>query len=397
MLTQNHSNTFDAYASQDGFSTKQSIVLSLVTILFALAMPLNMVMLPMSEFISWIVCLAFGILVVISTRKFSTVVILSLALTFFASYTGSAASVALVVGTISACGIYSALAAELRKGYISLLAIIPIVAFASTYALTSEIILAIFALAPFLPSLAMGITLRRGASRVGTIAAFAAVAAIEIGGVALLHIYTQNGSLSLEIIGEAAEYFKSITKETLTIAIETAGQVAITEDIALMVDTTAIEMTNLLVGLVSVVIITIGFFAQKIQHAVFEKLEIENRQNMSGAPITASVAAAIVYGVAYICSFTSGASNSPSFFAVAAGNISLMLLPLLLCVGFAFLSELPRKIGFLALVVWLAIFGGAFLLSSSVIDIIALVGAFHTLLVNIDLWAEEHYSKGEDQ
>ena len=74
-----------------------------------------------------------------------------------------------------------------------------------------------------------------------------------------------------------------------------------------------------------------------------------------------------------------------------------MLLPLLLCVGFAFLSELPRKIGFLALVVWLAIFGGAFLLSSSVIDIIALVGAFHTLLVNIDLWAEEHYSKGEDQ
>jgi hypothetical protein len=277
------------------------------------------------------------------------------------------------------------------------LLLIPAVAFASTFALTLDIALAIISLLPFLPALAMGISLRCGAGRTGSIAAFAALTAAEIGGIALFLIYTQNGSISLEIIGESATYFKETTIESLTLAIESAGQVAVTDDIILMVETMATEMTNFLIGLTAIVVITLGFFAQKIQHAVFEKLELEKLQNMSGAPIKSSVAAAIVYATAYIFSFTSGASSAPSFVAVAAGNISLVLLPLLLCVGFSFLTGLPRKIGFLSLLVWLGIFVGAFLLSSSVIDIIALVGAFHTLLVNIDLWAEEHYSKGGDQ
>ena len=383
--------------NEDAFSGKQILILSLIASLFALALPISGFVTTATEALSWIICLVFGILTLMTSRKFSTIIILSLTLTFFVSYTGSSASVALVVGTISACGIYSALVANARKWQIAFLAFIPAVAFASAYALSSDITLAIIALAPFLPALAMGITLRRGGSRVGAIAAFAALAAAEVGGAALLHIYTQNGSLSIEIIGEAAEYFKLTIVESLTLTIEAAGEVAITDDIILMVDTMAIEMTNLLIGLTAVSLITIGFFAQKIQHAVFEKLEIEKLQNLSGAPITASVAAAIVYAVAYICSFTSSSSSAPSFVAVAAGNLSLMLLPLLLCVGFSFLSGLPRKIGFFALIVWLGIFVGALLLSSSVIDIIALVGAFHTLLVNIDLWAEEHYSKGEDQ
>ena len=382
---------------EDVFSVKQALLLSLITVLFALALPLSTTVTPLSDFLFWSICLVFGILVLLTSKRFSSIIILGLTLTFFASYTGSAASVALIVGTVSACGVYSALTAQAHKWEISLLVLIPAVAFGSAFALTGNVIMALSPLTIFLPSLAMGLILRRGGSRVSAIAGFASVATVEIGAVALILIYLQNGYLSFEAIGDAASYFRVVTEEFFSLAIETAGESAITDDVALMVADMAAEMTNLLLGLTCASIITAGFFAQKIQHALFERFELETLQNQSGAPIKASVTAAIVYAAAYICSFTTGASSAPSFVATAAANISLILLPLLLCVGFGFMTSLPKRIGFLALVAWLGAASVAYLLSSSLIDIIALVGAFYTLLVNVDTWAEEHYSKGGDQ
>ena len=382
---------------EDVFSVKQALLLSLVTVLFALALPLSATVTPFNDFIFWIICLVFGILVLLTSKRFSSIIILALTLTFFASYTGSAASVALTVGTVSACGVYSALIAQARKWQIVLPVLIPAVSFASAFALTGDVILAASALTVFLPSLAMGLNSRRGGDRVGSIACLAAVAAAEVGAVALALIYLQNGYLSFEAIGEAADYFRSVIEEFCTLAIETAGEAALTDDVALMVADMAAEMTNLLIGLTGISVITAGYFAQKIQHALFERFELEKLQNQSGAPIKASVMAAIVYAVAYICSVTTGASSAPSFIAAVAANISLILLPLLLCVGFGFMTSLPKKIGFLALVAWLGAFALTYWLASSLMDIIALVGAFYTLLVNINLWAEEHYSKGGEQ
>ena len=389
-------NATKANGGEDVFSLKQALLLSLITVLFALALPLSTTVTPISDFLFWSICLVFGILVLLTSKRFSSIIILGLTLTFFASYTGSAAFVALIIGTVSACGVYSALAAQARKWQISLLVLIPTVTFASAFALTGDLIMALSSLAIFLPSLAMGSVIRRG-GRASAIACFATVATVETGAVALILIYLQNGYLSLEAIGEAASYFRTVTEEFFTLAIETAGETAISDDVALMVADMAAEMTNLLLGLTCVSVITLGFFAQKIQHALFERFELERLQNQSGAPIRASVMAAIVYAAAYICSFTTGASSAPSFLATAAANISLILLPLLLYVGFGFMTSLPKRIGFLALVAWLGAVGVAYLLSSSLIDIIALIGAFYTLLTNVDAWAEEHYSKGGDQ
>ena len=397
MASMQNNNSSRARTHEDSFSTKQTLILSIITVLFALAIPVSAVITPATDFIAWLICLAFGGLVILTSRKFSSIVILAFILFFFTSYTGSAASVASIVGIISACGVYSALASQARKFYIALLALIPAVAFACAYALTLEIALAIATLAIFLPSLAMGIALRRGRNRAQSIAFFAAVAALEVIGATLGIIYLKYGCVSLEHIRGTASHFRSITEEMFTYAIESAGEVMLTEDIALMIDEMAFEMTNLLVGLTCASIITVGYFSQKIQHSLFERFELESLQNESGAQIKASVAAAIVYVAAYICSFTTSVSSAPSFVSIAAGNISLILLPLLLYVGFGFLINLPKKIGFLALLAWAATFVAAYLLSSSVIDILALVGAFYTLLINIDVWAEEHYSKGEDQ
>ncbi len=380
----------------DGLSMPHAIFLSLISALFSLALPFSMIDSQLSEGIFWIVCLAFGILVILTSKKFSSVLILSLVMTFVNSYTGSPAVIALVVGTVAACGIYSALVSAARSWQIGLLALTPAISFAVTLALTSDVILAIIALAPYLPSLVMGIGTRRGVERSFSIASFALVCGAEIGICALIHICTQNGYLSLEVIGESANYFQTVAGDLFISAIETAGNVPVTEDILIQMQSLALDLTNLLVGIVSASLIIFGFFAQRIQHSVFEKYELEKLQNMSGAPIRASVTAALVFAAAHIFSYTSGASSSPSFVAAVGANISLILMPLLLYVGFEFVSGLPKKIGFLALIVWLGAAVAAFLLSSSLIDIIALVGAIYTVLVNINLWAEEHYRKGED-
>lgn len=390
------SNTTQVPGSDCTLSPKQASILSVAAALFALAPSLSMTATTATNAVAWLICLAFGALVLITSRKFVNIFILTLVLSFFASSTGSAASVALIVGTISACGIYSALSATLRGGQIAFLALIPVVACTGTHALTQSVGLVLATLAIFPPSLCMGISLRRGGSRTDAIAGFAALAAIELCGIVLLHIYMAHGQISMDTVSGAASYFRHATEELFTVAIE-AGGMAITEDVALIITDMAVVMTNLLVGLACASIITIGFFAQKVQHSVFERLELERLQNESGAPLKASVAAGIVYVAAYICSFTTGSSGSISFVSVAAGNISLILLPLLVYVGFSCLTRLPKKIGFLSLLAWLGVAVASYMLASSIIEIIALVGAFHTLLLNIDSWAEEHYSKGGEQ
>ncbi len=390
-------STSNLQRNDSTLSLNQILILSLATVIFALGPSLSLTSTAITNVIAWGICLVFGITVLVTSRKISSIFILAIALTFFTSLTGSAASVALVVGTVSACGLYSMLSSSVRGGQITFLVLIPAVACIATFAITQNIGLMLATLALFPPSLCMGIILRRGGSRADSIAGFASLAAIEVGGIVLLHIYIAHGAISANTVAGAVSFFRRAAEGLFTSAIESAGSIEITEDVALMIKETAVIMTKLIVGIACMTIIIIGYFAQKMQHSIIERLELERLQNESGAPIKASSAAGIVYVAAYICSFTTGASGSLSFVAIAAGNINLILLPLLLYVGFGFLTHLPKKIGFLSVLAWLGVAVASYMLASPIIDIIALVGAFYTLLTNIDAWAEEHYSKGGDQ
>jgi hypothetical protein len=380
----------------DGISYVNVMLLSFLASLLSLALPFSLVDTAASAPISWIVCITAGILLILASKKFSSIIVLALVFTFVMSYAESPMAIALVIGTVAACGIYSAIVSAARGRQIPLLLIAPAVSCAVTFFLTASLPLTLIALAPFLPSLAMGIAARQSESRTTSIASFAFVAVFEVAIAVLSHIYIQNGYLSFEVINDSASYFWSESVDLLVAAIDSAGNVPVTEDILIQVRAMATELTNLLVGTVVAIFLIIGFLAQKIQLSTFERFDLEKLQNISGAPIKASVAAAIVYTAAHIFSYTSSVSSAPSFTAAVGANVSLIFLPLLLYVGFEFMAHLPQKLGFLALLVWLGIFMAAYLLSSSVLDIIALIGAFYTLLVNIDLWAEEHYSKGED-
>ena len=150
-------------------------------------------------------------------------------------------------------------------------------------------------------------------------------------------------------------------------------------------------------GLVVAVALTVGFAAQKAEHSLFERFELEKYQNESGATMKASLAAALIFAVAHILSFTSSPTYAPSFLATASQNISLLLLPLLFYVGLGALASLPKKIGFLALAAYIGLVILAGILSISVISVIALCGVCYTIFQNTDSWAKAHYSEGEDQ
>ncbi len=371
--------------------------MSLALILFSLPLPLAATGSSLTPGVSWAVCLVCAALTVFTSRKFSSVVLVSLAFTFVISSLGDPTPVAIIFGAILACGLYAAAVAAAKRIHILFLISAPLISVALTYMLTSSLTLAVISVIHLIPALAMGLGARRLMSRSHSIALFAAIAVTELVCVVLAHIYAQNRELSAPVIEYAVEYLRGGIEWTLRDAIVKAGAVELNENILRQIRELSTQLINLLPGLVVIAALTLGFFVQKTECALFESYDKEELLNSSAAPINASLATALVYVAAHVFSYTSSSSYAPSFFATASENISLILLPVLLAVGFGVMADLPKKIGFLALVAWIGAVILANVMYASILTVLALVGAFYIIFVRTDSWAKEHYAKGEDQ
>ncbi len=339
-----------------------------------------------------------GAVILYTSRSFLGIVVVGLFYFAVFSFTGSTAVPALAVSTVALCGIYSALVAETSLPQTSVaVALLPITSFAASFALTGELFISLVPMAAFIPAFVSGITARRNGGRKDVISAFAAAAAIELILASAAYIHIKNGALSPEIIKSSADYLRASTAELLKTAVLRTGNVPLGDEIISEIALLSGEMINCLPGLFAILLLTAGFCVQKIQHSLFERSELEELQNKSGEQLRASSLSALVFIFSHICSFSSGASNDGSVFSYTAMNISLILLPLMLAVGVGFLASLPHKIGFLALAIWIGAIILSGLLSSSVITVLALIGSFYTLIICVDSWAKDHYSKGEDQ
>lgn len=316
---------------------------------------------------------------------------------FVLPYMKSPIIIAIIVGTLAVSGLYSALVASSRAIHLPFLISAPILTYALSLILCRDAWLSCLSLVAFPPALTMGLSSKANRSRAFSIVAYASVAVAELLIAVFAHIYTQNGAISLEIIENAILYLRDGIVWCLKGAIIAAGNSPITEGISIEVNTLANEAVNSLVGLVVAVALTVGFAAQKAEHSLFERFELEKYQNESGATMKASLAAALIFAVAHILSFTSSPTYAPSFLATASQNISILLLPLLFYVGLGALASLPKKIGFLALAAYIGLVILAGILSISVISVIALCGVCYTIFQNTDSWAKAHYSEGEDQ
>lgn len=374
-----------------------SAILCAVTVLCSLALPLSFDKTDIATAIAWLTCIAAGILCIYASRRLSTVILLSIVYMFILPYMPSPIIIAVIVGILAVSGLYSALVASSGAIHLPFLISAPILTYAAALILSGDVWLSCLSLVAFPPALVMGLSAKTKRSRAFSITAYASVAVAELLIAVFAHIYTQNGAISLEIIENAVLYLRDGIAWSMKGAIIAAGNSPITESISIQANTLANETVNSLAGLVVAASLTVGFAAQKIEHSLFERFELEKLQNESGATMTASLAAALIFAVAHILSFTSSSTYAPSFLATTSKNISLVLLPLLFYVGLGVLASLPKKIGFLALAAYVGLVILAGILSISIISVIALSGVFYTFFVNIDSWAKTHYSEGEDQ
>lgn len=383
--------------SGDSFPICVSVMLCAVAVLCSLTLPLALTEHGPATALAWITCIATGILCIFVSRKLSTVVLLSFVYLFILPYMKSPIIIAIVAGFLAVSGIYSALVASSRAIHLPFLISAPILTYTAAFILSGSVWLSCLSLVAFPPAFAMGLSAKANRSRAFSIAAYASVAVAELLIAVFAHIYAENGAVSLEIIENATLYLRDGIVWYLKGAITAAGNSPITESISIEVEALANETVNSLAGLVIAAALTVGFAAQKTEHLLFERFELEKYQNESRATMTSSLAAATIFVLFFTLSFTSSSTYAPSFLATVSKNISLVLLPLLFYVGLAALASLPGKIGFLALAAWVGLAILAGLLSISVVSIIALLGSFYTFFVNADSWARTHYSEGEDQ
>ena len=301
-------------------------VMSLVLILFSLPMPLASVGSTLTRGTSWAVCLVCAALTIFTSRRFSSVVLISLLFTFVISSIGDPTVVAIIFGAILSCGLYAAAVAAANKIHIFFLISPPVISVILTYAVTSSVDLSLLSVIHLIPALAMGIAARRSIDRSRSIVIFAAVALAELLCVTLGYVYAQNGTLSTDIIEYAVEYLRGAIEWALTSAISRAGAAEINDGVMIMIRDTSNQMINLLAGLVTIAALTIGFFVQKIECALFESYEKDELFETAVMPINASLAAALIFVASHVLSYTSSASHAPSFLAIVSENISLVFL-----------------------------------------------------------------------
>ncbi len=355
--------------------------------------------------VAWVACIIASAVLMLFVKSFGGVAICVLALTFFLSYLKDPVPVAVVLGTVLCAGLYSAAVAAAKKQHAAFVICTPLLSAALTFATTESLPLTLLSLISIPPALAMGLASRRGLDRSRSIAFFAAVAITELLCAVAGYIAWQNGALNREVIENAVTYLQNSIEWALRSAIEWAlrfdtegaGAIKIDETVLMEIRTMSAFAINLMPGLVTVAILTTGFFAHKTQCSIFSKYERESLLESSETPISVSCTAAIVFLIAHVFSYTTGASHAPSFVAIAAENLALILTPALLLIGWEKVAALPKKIGFLAIAVWIGIVLATSALSASIISVLALIGAFCIIFARTDLWAKDHYRKGEDQ
>ncbi len=370
-----------------------AIIIPILSLILPLSLTGSTAIVP----VAWVACMIASALLMLLVKSFGGIAICALAITFFLSYLKDPVPVVVILGTVLISGIYSAATAAAEKKNLALVIGTPLLSAALAFAVTQSIPLTLLSLIYLPPALALGLTARRGLGRARSIAVFTATAAVELLLAVLGYIAWQNGTVNREIIENAVVYLQNSIEWALRFAIERTGAVKLDETLLIEIRALGASAINLMPGLVTVAILTTGFFAHKTQCSLFSHFERDSLLESSETPVTVSCTAAIVFLVAHVFSYTSGASHSPSFVAIAAENLSLILIPALLLIGWEKIAALPKKIGFLAIAVWIGIVLATNALSASIISVLALIGAFCIIFARTDTWAKDHYRKGEDQ
>ena len=134
----NHQNTRARSSSRDD-SIMPYVAALIISAALSLPLALALVGSPLTQGVSFAACLVCGALAVYTSRRFSSVIIVGLILTFVLSYLKDPTSAAIIIGAVLLSGVFSAAVAAARGIKILFVVLSPIVAFSASFALTGSI------------------------------------------------------------------------------------------------------------------------------------------------------------------------------------------------------------------------------------------------------------------
>lgn len=359
----------------------------------ALAFPIATTGYAISEFIAWIICLLCAVGVATVSNRFVFTVVCAILASLIISSTGSAIPLAMMVGPIFSIS-YGAIAiSKTEKFAILPIFAIPAIAYILALAATGNAIIALTALYCAPVAIALGLSNRKLLSKT----AATVVGAVAYSGVALitvaLYLISAYGAISSEIVRLASNDLAASISQYVESSINATGN-AMTADMVQTLNELTDHLINTLVGCFGAYAFISAYICQSIVLTTSERAgdNVKSRNY-----ITCDSAAAVIFVIAYLFSFTTGASGGQSLLAAVGSNVSIILTPCLFIVGLKAIRIMPFRLGLIGLLFSIAVFVLIFISSSSFFTVLALAGACYTLIASVDTWAKNHYSKGESK
>ena len=397
MNIEKESSYFSEIDNNNGFfPIRTVIILALSTLLSSLTGTFMMAGLFDATIVtSWISCVLCAMVMFITSKKIFHAVLKTMALGLTISLFGYPIIPALVFGGIISVGAFSTLVCSAKRIGILLPILLPVVAYAIALAVTSDPVISLIAPVIYMPSALMGIATRRKAGMTtATLICASAIFAITVG-VAALGLYYYYGSVSQS----AAESFThDATNFVINYYQESFNAIdglEFSNEMRQLVILAVNVYVNSAVGLAMAVCASVAFIALRTQHKLLEAYGLDEHLSPEATTLTVSVAAAFIFAIAFIMSFSLDSFNQSSIIAVVATNICIALTPAFFMMSLKAAKALPQRLGVIGLLLSIALtFIVMFFFTASPF-ILPLVGAIYVILGAVDTWAKEFYGKGD--
>ncbi len=266
----------------------------------------------------------------ISRRAKGVVPMLILVAVFLAYLTDSLIPSGVLIALIFAVAEGSLAVAIMSQTQAALFPLIPLIAYGATLLISRDPLGSVAALVPFpaIPVLAFGTrqsaAKEDGLTRVGVICATSLALGLSLGGMIVLSLYRQLGSLETTVLTEALDAFRESTVDAI-LAVDMPDELReiLTREYA---ENVVNSFINMFPGFAVVAINLISVTAQLILHAGLVSFGCGSSLSDRVRVFRMSLISCIVFVVAYIVALSSGTESS-TLAGTIATNIYLILLP----------------------------------------------------------------------
>ena len=344
---------------------------------------------------SWITCVLCAMVMFVTSKKTFHAVLKTVALGLTLSLFGYPIIPALIFGGVISIGAYSSLICSSKRINVLLPILLPIISYEISLAVTLNPIISLAALVIYVPAILMGVATRRDTGMTSSTLICASALFAILTGVAALALYYYYGSVS-----QAAA--ASFTNDTTNFVIkyyqesfEMIDGLEFSNEMRRMIILAINTYVNSAVGILMAVCASVAFIALKLQHRLFETYGLDEHLSPKATTLTVSVAAAFIFAIAFIMSFSLDSFNQSSIVAVIATNICIALSPAFFMMSLKAVKALPSRFGGIGLLIAAALtFAVMFFFTASPL-IVPLVGAIYVILGAVDTWAKDFYGKGD--